>query len=78
MKQGIFIIAHLKGKVIFPEGEFLAILGVELRIPPPVLADKFILAHQQRLQFVSLVVPDYHVTFKLNINYENYITTACT
>ena len=51
--------------VLFLEGEPGAVLGVELREPPPVLDDELVLPHQEWLEVVSLVVPEDHVSFKL-------------
>ena len=61
-------IQHLASEgevVLLLEGKARAVLGVELREPPPVLDDELVLPHQEWLEVVSLVVPQNHVSFKL-------------
>ena len=60
-------------EVFLLEGEARAVLGVELREPPPVFDDELVLPHQQRLKGITFVVPRYHIPLQLQHNNNNNI-----
>ena len=60
-------------EVFLLEGEARAVLGVELREPPPVFDDELVFSYQQWLEGITLVVPRYHIPLQLQHNNNNNI-----
>ena len=58
-------------EVFLLEGEARAVLGVELREPPPVFDDELVLPDQEWFEGITLIVPCYHIPLQLQHNNNN-------